>query len=778
MSDRSPSSSGGYILIVAEKPAAARKLCDALADPKTMQAYKKGKASYYEIKHDGKSIMIVPAVGHIFGLAEANKKGWTYPVFDTKWVPIPEIDKSKAEFVQDYIDNFKELAASATEFIVATDYDVEGAVIGFTVLKYACGVETAKRMHFSTLTKIDLIEAFENAAPQLDFPQIEAGLTRHELDWLYGINLSRAMTTAIKRAGRWSVISTGRVQGPTLAILAKKELEIKKFKSKPFWVIELKSHKKDQPEEIILAPHETDRFFDKKAADAVMKTTKGKPAIVSQIKRTKTKNNPPTPFSLTKLQTEAYRHFRASPSMTQRIAQSLYDKALISYPRTSSEKLPPQLDLKSILHKLATQRSYAKTAKEILSKKDPKPSEGAKSDPAHPAIHPTGETPKELNVREKKIYDLIVRRFFAVFGESAMRESLSVNIDVNKEIFKASGIRTITPGWMDYYGKYAKFKDEMLPDLEEGEKLVVVSIDMLEKETQPPSRFNQASLIKLLEKENLGTKATRAAIIQTLYDRKYIFDKKIQVTALGLSVIKALETHVPRIVSIELTREFDEKMEKIQEGKATREEVIEKAKKYLKELLEEFKEQEAEIGKELVSGLVTAQEQSSILGECPKCGGTLKKFFNRATRKQFVGCSSYPKCTNSYPLPSMAYIEPMGKVCEECHTPIIKVIRRARRPWTMCLDPTCKTKEAWAAKSKEAHEKKLKEAAEAKAAKEAEKAAKKAEKAAAKEVKAAEKAAAKEAKKAEKGSKTKTVSKTKTKVKSTEIATVDDTEGV
>lgn len=687
--------SSGYTIIVAEKPAAARKLCDALADPKTVREYKHGRAAYYEIRHNGHAIMVVPAVGHIFGLAEANKQGWIYPVFETKWVTIPEIEKTKAEYVQDYIDNFKELSASATDYIVATDFDIEGAVIGFNVLKFACGVENGKRMHFSTLTKKDLLDAFENASDKLDFPQIEAGLARHELDWIYGINMTRAMTTALKRAGRWSVISTGRVQGPTLAILARREIEIKEFKPQKFWVIELKCNKKEEPDTVILAVHEADKFDEKDKAESVLKKTEGKPAKVAKITKSKKKSSPPTPFNLTKLQTEAYRHFGASPSITQNVAQSLYEKALISYPRTSSEKLPEQLDLPGILRKISGQEEYAKTANEILAKKEIKPFEGEKTDPAHPAIHPTGEVPKGLNDREKKIYDLVVHRFLAVFGEPAIRESMAADIDVNGETFKASGIRTIKPGWMDYYGKYAKMKDENLPTLEEGELLHVISIDMLEKETQPPARFNEASLIKLLEKENLGTKSTRADAIKTLYNRQYINGKKITVSDLGLSVVKALSNHVPKIISVELTREFEEDLEKIQDGRTNRQEVISKARKYLTELLGQFKSQEMEIGKELVGGLVDSQEKSSLLGPCPKCGGTLKKFFNRMTKKQFVGCSGYPTCKNSYPLPAMAYIEPTGKICEFCTTPIIMVKRAGRRPWTMCLDPKCKTKESW-----------------------------------------------------------------------------------
>ncbi len=683
-----------YSLIVCEKPNAARKIAESLAEG-GVSVEKRGKVSYFEIARGGRKLIVVSAVGHLYGLVEANKGKWTYPVLDTKWAPVWESNKT-ADFAKPYLQVIEDLAKGASDFYNATDYDVEGAVIGFNVLRFACGAKDGRRMKFSTLTSKELVGSYEKASAHLDFPQVEAGLARHEMDWLYGINLSRALSIALKKAGRWQVLSTGRVQGPALAILAAREREIGAFKPTPFWQIELLTHKHDTP---VNALHVEDKFWDRGKADAVLAKTSGaKDCSVKSLERKRYAQPVPTPFDLTKLQTEAYRHFGYAPNMTQKIAQSLYEKALISYPRTSSQKLPERLGLREILISLSKQKKYEDLAGKLASMGALKPNEGDKDDPAHPAIYPTGEKPKALTDQQARLYDLVVRRFLSVFGDPATRESVTVVFDVRGELFSAAGHSTVERGWMEYYSPYAKFDEDALPQFREGERLPVDAINLLSKETEPPARFNEASLVKKLEEENLGTKATRADIIQTLYSRGYIKEKKIVVTDLGMAVIDSLEKSAPRILSAEMTRELEGKMDGIIEGKEKREDVVARAKDFLVKVLEDFRKDEAGIGKVLLAGLQITQRERETLGPCNKCGkGVLKVVFNPRTRKRFCGCSQYPECKNAFPLP-YALIEPTGKVCDKCSTPIIKVIRAGKRPFTMCLDPACPTKADWGEK--------------------------------------------------------------------------------
>lgn len=685
-----------YSLIICEKPNAAKKVAEALAD-NGVNIQKHGKVSVFELVRAGRKLIVVSAVGHLYGLAEAKKGKWTYPVLETKWVPVWESNKG-ADFAKPYLTAIQNFSEGAEEIYSATDYDVEGAVIGYTALKFGCGRDDARRMHFSTLTAAELRAAFEGAADHMDFPQIEAGLARHEMDWLYGINLSRALTNSIKKAGRWYVLSTGRVQGPALSLLARREREITAFKPEPFWQIELLTEK-DKRE--IKALHVEDKFWERGGAEAAYaRASKAENCTVASLEKKQYGQAVPTPFDLTKLQTEAYRHFGFAPKMTQSLAQALYEKALISYPRTSSQKLPARLGLAGILASLAKQKRYSELAGKILSSREPRPNEGEKEDPAHPAIYPTGEKPRALTEQQGKLYDLIVRRFLAVFGQPAVRETVTVILDANGENFSAAGHRTVEQGWIEFYGPYAKFDEDTLPGLKEGEKLPIRSLDLLEKATEPPARYNEASLIRELEKENLGTKATRADIIQTLYTRGYAADKKIRVTELGMSVVGALEKHSPRIISPELTRELERKMDGIIGGGEKREAVIAEVKRILVEVLSAFRENEEEIGKELLAGLQVTQREREQLGLCPKCGKMLKIIFNPKTRKKFVGCGGYPECRNAYPLPS-GLIEPADKLCEHCKSPVIKVIRAGKRPFLMCLTVDCESKKDWGKKKED-----------------------------------------------------------------------------
>ncbi|MEM5804847.1 MAG: toprim domain-containing protein, partial [Candidatus Aenigmatarchaeota archaeon] len=219
----------GYSLIIAEKPNAAQKIAQALAEDKVETSTTEDGVKFYEFSRDGKKFIAVPAVGHLFSLKDISKKGWDYPVFDYEWRPTFEINK-RAFFAKKYYQNIVKIAEGADDFIVATDFDIEGSVIGYNVIRFICKSEDGKRMKFSTLTKQDLVESYKNVMKHLDFPQIESGLARHELDFLWGVNTSRALTLAIKKSGKklkFYLLSAGRVQTPMLYFLSKKEKEIR-----------------------------------------------------------------------------------------------------------------------------------------------------------------------------------------------------------------------------------------------------------------------------------------------------------------------------------------------------------------------------------------------------------------------------------------------------------------------------------------------------------------------------------------------------------------------
>ena len=342
------------------------------------------------------------------------------------------------------------------------------------------------------------------------------------------------------------------------------------------------------------------------------------------------------------------------------------------------------------MNKLAKQKEYVKETAFLLKKQTLKPNNGKKTDPAHPAIYPTGIPPKALNAYERKLYDLIVRRFLATFGDPAIRESMNVKLDCNKEIFIAKGILTVEKGWHALYGKYAKFKEEELPNLEEGDNVKVKKINLLEKETQPPKRYTESSIIKELEKRNLGTKATRANIIDTLLQRGYIDGKQIQATELGIEMIDILHKYSPKILDEELTRFFEFEMEKIREKKSLPSTVLDHAKHALNKILNVFKDKGKNIGKELLKAQRETYEQLNTLGQCPVC-----KKGNLIIRKgkfgNFIACTAYPKCKTTFSLPA-GLIKPAGRNCKECSFPLLKIIRKGKRPSNACFNPKCPSK--------------------------------------------------------------------------------------
>src|SRR4030066_2137105 len=423
-----------YTLIITEKPDAASRIASALdADGKAEKRVENG-VPYYVAKRS-EDIVVVPALGHLYTVASEKRGIHDYPVFNFRWVPRYMAERGAAR-IRTWLKVISKLAENADKFIDACDYDLEGSIIGYSILKYACDSKekTAQRMKYSSLTREELEKSFAEPLPHLDFALIEAGLTRHEVDWLYGINLSRALMMAAKNySGKYATLSTGRVQGPTLKFLETRERRIKCFVPTPYWSVKAKVKIGGS---VFEAEYENKAIEVKAEADAIIDSCKGKDGEVEKIEMREFRQMPPLPFDLGSLQSEAYRLFKYTPMRTLNLAQHLYLDALISYPRTSSQKLPPQIGYEAILKKLGKSREHGKLAVKLLAKTELKPTAGKKEDSAHPAIYPTGNLPERaLNNAEKNIWNLVVRRFMAAFGEPDTRQSVKASSTENGNQF-------------------------------------------------------------------------------------------------------------------------------------------------------------------------------------------------------------------------------------------------------------------------------------------------------------------------------------------------------
>jgi len=624
-------------LIICEKPNAAEKVAAAIGKGRAVRK-NAGGVGYWEAERDGEKVVVVSAVGHLYTLKQAEK-GWSYPVFDVEWAPTSEVEKG-AGYQKPYLDAITRLSKNADEYICACDFDTEGSLIGYNVLRFACGSEKGSRMKFSTLTQEDLENAYLERGP-LDLENALAGEARHILDWYYGINLSRALMASLRSAGGHQVMSIGRVQGPALSLLARKEKEIAAFVSQPYW--ELSCVGKG-----VRFEHTHGRFVKKEEA-ALALSNSGSPGVAQKLERRQYAQPPAPPFDLTSLQVEAHRALGFDPKDTLALAQNLYEAALISYPRTSSQKLPAKLNLKKIIEGLSKHADYAAHAKKLLAENKTVPLEGKKDDPAHPAIHPTGQA-GSAGVREMRLYDLIARRFLSCFAEPATRESQRVIVASGKESYAASGNRTVKPGWFEIYAPYVKLEEITLPEFSEGEHVPLTLFKIDEKKTQPPKRYTAASIISELEKRGLGTKATRAAIVDTLFRRGYVDGKSIAATPFGMAVYELLSKSAPEIMDEELTHSIEEEMEKIRDGENEKK-AIEDGKAVLNKILAKFDGHEREIGLGLLAGLRSKDAEASGIGACPKCGDGMMRIIAMKTGTQFIGCGNYPACTNTYSLP-------------------------------------------------------------------------------------------------------------------------------
>jgi DNA topoisomerase-1 len=676
------------ILIITEKPQAAQKIAFALGNARKLGVE---GVYYYELVREGEKIVVASAVGHLFGLDyKAGQKGW--PIFEVEWVP--SYNKKAAAFTKKYYEVLNHLAKRAKEFIIATDYDIEGEVIGWNVLRFICKQDSAKRMKFSTLTSAELEKSYRQPLKELDWGNAYAGETRHILDWLYGINLSRALMSAIKTTKSFRIMSIGRVQGPALKIIVDREREISSFKSEPFWRVSALCNgvKFNYPEDI----------FDKSALNKFKKLKKG--SVTSETKEEFV--SPPTPFDLTTLQREAYNLYKIHPSETLRIAQQLYLDGLISYPRTSSQKIPKEIEPKKII--AALKKDFPETKQATRDK----PFEGKKSDPAHPSIYPTGE-PASLTGISAKLYSLIVKRFLAAFSPDAKLSRKRLTLNADGLLFYANAQKILEQGWMAVYPN--KTEEGSLPDMNGEYK--IEEIEKEEKETQPPKRYTPASLITTLEKKNLGTKATRSSIVDTLFDRGYLEGTSIKATELGMKMISALEKYSPIIIDENLTRKMEDEIEEIRNTsnkKSKEETIVKEARQVITDISKTFKSNEENIGKELSEGVqknIEKQKEEALLNPCPKCGkGNLRITYSKKTKRYFISCNAYPACTNTYTLPPNALMKKSDKNCESCGFPKVLAIRKGKRPWELCFNPECelvkKQRAEWEAKKVKWTEKK------------------------------------------------------------------------
>ena len=719
-------------LVIAEKNIAAQKIAQLLADgkPKTDKVY---NTQVYRFTVQGEDWVSMGLAGHILApdfpdeVLFDKKQGWysvtedgevlpadvpdglARPPYDTKrkpflanginikgwkveslpyltWAPII---KKPAE--KEIIRVLKNLAKKANHVIIATDFDREGELIGSDALN--CVREVApdvptSRARYSALIKGEVTAAFDNLV-SLDQDLADAGESRQYIDLIWGAVLTRYLTLA-RFGGFGNVRSAGRVQTPTLALVVERERERMAFVPEDYWQIRGVGAAQGQPETAFKMSHATARFTDKAAAETAFSHVDGATTgTITAVSKRSRKQQPPTPFNTTSLQAAAAAE-GISPARTMRIAESLYMAGFISYPRVDNTVYPRTLDIAGIVGGLSSNSPALRPVCQKVLAGPMKPTRGKTETTDHPPIHPTGQgDPETLDGGQKKLYMLIARRFLATLMGPATIENTKLSIDVSGEPFTASGDVLVDAGFRETY-PYGLKRDEQLPPLAEGDAIDVSDIKLEAKQTEPPARYSQGRLVQEMEKRGLGTKSTRASIIERLYQVRYLKNDPIEPSQLGMAIVDALHEFAPRITTPEMTSELEDDMTHVAAGADTQEHVVEHSRALLAGMLDTLIAHKDDLG-EAIADAVTADAK---VGTCPKCGKDLVMKTSAKTRGSFIGCMGWPECDVTYPVPSGVKVSPIegeGAVCPECGAPRIKCQPFRQKAYEVCVNPKCPT---------------------------------------------------------------------------------------
>jgi DNA topoisomerase III len=636
----------GKKLIIAEKPSVAADIARALGGFAR-------KGDYFE----SDAYVLSSAVGHLLELAVPEK----YDVKKGKWsfarlplIPphfeLAPIDRSKERLnLLLRLMKRKDVAA----FINACDAGREGELIFRYLVQHAKAAKPIERLWLQSMTQQAIREGFSKLRPDKQLrPLADAAKSRSEADWLVGINGTRAMTAFNSKEGGFYLTTVGRVQTPTLAILVEREDKIRAFTARDYWEVHARfeskageygarwfnpDFKKDDD-----AERKPERLWSAGEAAAIVAACRGRKGIATEETKPATQLSPLL-FDLTSLQREANGRFGFPARMTLSLAQALYERhKVLTYPRTDSRALPEDYlpTVKDTLKALGETNAFSTFARQILKQGWAKPNKRIFDNTKisdHFAIIPTLQTPKHLNEAEQKLYDMVVRRFLAVFYPAAEYLQTTRITRVDEHPFKTEGRVLQSPGWLAVYGRAAGEDSQNLPAISQNEKVPVLEVSEQANQTKPPPRYTEATLLsamegagklveddelrEAMEAKGLGTPATRAAIIEGLLREEYVNreGRELVPTPKAFSLLFALHMlHIVELASPELTGEWEHKLKLIEAGKLTR---------------DEFMKQIGELVRKVVTVIKTGEipdvVYATVSAPCPKCGGVVQENYRK-----------------------------------------------------------------------------------------------------------------------------------------------------
>ena len=633
-------------LIIAEKPSVAADIARALGGFTR-------KADYFESDR----YVLSSAVGHLLELVLPEQ----YDVKKGKWsfarLPVipPHFDLAPIERSEDRLNLLLRLMKrkDVTGLINACDAGREGELIFRYLVQHAKAKKPIERLWLQSMTQQAIREGFSRLRPDKDLlPLADAAKSRSEADWLVGINGTRAMTAFNSKEGGFYLTTVGRVQTPTLAILVEREDKIRAFTARDYWEVHARfgakageypgrwfdpSFKKDDDPE-----RKAERLWTAAEAAAIVEACRGKKGVATEEAKPSTQLSPLL-FDLTSLQREANARFGFPARMTLSLAQALYERhKVLTYPRTDARALPEDYlpTVKDTLKALGEATAFGTFARQILKQGWVKPNkrifDNAKiSD--HFAIIPTLQTPKHLNEAEQKLYDMVVRRFLAVFFPAAEYLQTTRITRIGEHQFRTDGRVLENPGWLAVYGRAVGEDAQTLPPIADKEPVRVVEVSEKAEQTKPPPRYTEATLLSAMEgagklveddelraameAKGLGTPATRAAIIEGLIREEYVNreGRELVPTPKAFSLLFALHMlHIVELASPELTGEWEHKLKLIEQGKMTRDEFMKQISALVRKVVAVIK-----------TGEIPDVVYATVSAPCPKCGGKVQENYRK-----------------------------------------------------------------------------------------------------------------------------------------------------
>ena len=663
-------------LIIAEKADAARRISYFLSDGSSKQKKAKG-LSYIEFG-EGDRTVVIPLSGHIIEIDFPKEMN------DWKSVNLSTLVDSKIlKNVKNRTayNTLKHFAPEADRIIIATDYDREGELIGVEALdiilseiRHLDRKPQILRAKFSALTGEEIRQAFSDPIT-VDYNLADSAEAREEIDLIWGAVLTRFFSLAAHRYGK-NFLSIGRVQTPTLALIVKREKEIMEFKPEPYWRILVTFFKKGA----FQGEYEGGNIREEETARNIFNAINGKDGVTKEFEKRLERIGKPSPFNTTDFLREASR-IGVPPAKAMSIAELLYTRGYISYPRTDNTVYQRSISLRSVLNKLAASE-FSEDVKKVLSQEKIVPSRGRTEAMDHPPIYPVNAVKKGvLKGDYAKIYELILRRFLATLYVAGEREIKEALITIGEHNFKTRGVRITNPGWLELY-PYRRIEEFYHPDLESGESVKATEWNMVKEETKPPRRYDMASLLKTMEELSLGTKSTRHDIIGKLQDRGFIEGNPVKPTNLGIGLIDSVTTVKSRISEPEMTAELEGEMDRIAGKEMKKEEVVAQSRSMLHSVLSDFKDRESDI-KDTIN---VSLKRGEILGKCPFHDKNIILLKNRDFYT--VKCED-ESCRINFNMPGRSLIQLLEDRCPICSLPKIKVIRKGQSPDIRCINPKC-----------------------------------------------------------------------------------------